>query len=71
MKDKIRPKENSRCTRLKAPVTGGKNHLRIMIVAIIFILAAISIGPAMGQAVQAKLFWCLDGGKWWLWCHRN
>ena len=59
MKDEIKPKENSRCTRLKAPVTGGKNHLRIMIVAIILILAAISIGPAMGQVVQA-----ISSGVW-------
>ena len=59
MRNKDRQKENSRCTRLKASVLGGKNLLRIMMVAIIISLVAISIGPAMGQAVTAS-----SSGKW-------
>jgi hypothetical protein len=59
MRNKDRQKENSRCTRLKASVFGGKNLLRIMMVAIIISLVAISIGPAMGQAIQAS-----SSGKW-------
>ena len=45
---------------------GGKVHLRIMIVAIIISLAAISIGPAMGQAVQASssgVWTAVNGGS--------